>query len=324
MGKFYINTEKTLKYSKDIINIQIKMREIKGQLEQIKSGTIVGGSSEAAIRAALDNIISNVVTNAAKMNNLGDALECIVKGYIKTENAIMAQKANMNSEQRDSGDISNPEIPFDITPEDIIDFLTEEDDDDDYKTDTPKVVEEAYDWKLRKEIKDVLEGNEKYSPENWARASVDERKEILEDYTRDICEVYGLDPDDINVVWDSSLDYTNDEVSWGSYSHSKHRIKLNENALTDNIAKWDSVEMFGTVAHELRHAYQHEAIENPDDYYVSEDTLEEWEDEFDNYIDSDDDYKKYRNQDCEKDARSFEYCPPEINLPHQYNPDLCR
>lgn len=97
MVRFYINTEKTLKYSNDINNIQIKMNEIKCQLEQIKSGTIVGGSSEAAIRAAVDSIISNVVTNAAKMYKLGNALNCIVKQYIKSENAIMAQKANMNS-----------------------------------------------------------------------------------------------------------------------------------------------------------------------------------------------------------------------------------
>lgn len=39
---------------------------------------------------------------------------------------------------------------------------------------------------------------------------------------------------------------------------------------------------------------------------VSEETIDQWDDNFDNYISSDTDYTKYRNQPVEVDARDFQ------------------
>jgi len=43
-----------------------------------------------------------------------------------------------------------------------------------------------------------------------------------------------------------------------------------------NVANDRSYDLFGTIAHELRHAYQASSIENPDDFIVSGSTLDAW------------------------------------------------
>ena len=47
-------------------------------------------------------------------------------------------------------------------------------------------------------------------------------------------------------------------------------------------------------------------VDHPTDYMVSEVTIDEWDDYFDNYISSDTAYNKYRNQPVEVDARDFQ------------------
>ena len=67
-----------------------------------------------------------------------------------------------------------------------------------------------------------------------------------------------------------------------------------------------SYSLLETVSHELRHAYQREAIDHPTDYMVSQETIDSWQNTFDNYIDPNVDMKKYRSQDVEVDARDFQ------------------
>ncbi len=46
--------------------------------------------------------------------------------------------------------------------------------------------------------------------------------------------------------------------------------------------------------------------EHPTDYMVSEETIDKWEDNFENYISFDDDHEGYKSQPVEVDARNFE------------------
>lgn len=55
----------------------------------------------------------------------------------------------------------------------------------------------------------------------------------------------------------------------------------------------------------MRHAYQHAAVDNPTDYQVSQEMIDMWEENFDNYITSEEGFDNYRNQPVEADARQF-------------------
>lgn len=84
------------------------------------------------------------------------------------------------------------------------------------------------------------------------------------------------------------------------------RTTLNEKVLTDSISWCDSYELLGTVAHELRHAYQHEAVAHPTRFMVSQETIDAWKYNINHYISSDDSPKGYWDQVIEVDARDFE------------------
>ena len=90
------------------------------------------------------------------------------------------------------------------------------------------------------------------------------------------------------------------------YNHGRHTVTLNAQALTDNVGNWDSYDLLETVSHELRHAYQNEAVDYPTKYMVSKETIDTWKKNFKNYISSDKGYEKYRNQPVEVDAREFQ------------------
>jgi hypothetical protein len=175
---------------------------------------------------------------------------------------------------------------------------------DPYET-TTNEQEKAADAAIKKELWNVLQ-DEKYSQENWDNSSIDERKQILQDYMNEVIKIYGLQDVKVDIKWDSSATYTENSITWGYYTHSSHSVTLNAQALADSVGNWDSYELLETVSHELRHAYQHEAIDHPTDYMVSKETIDIWKKNFKNYIRSGTDYSGYRNQPVEVDARDFQ------------------
>ena len=90
----------------------------------------------------------------------------------------------------------------------------------------------------------------------------------------------------------------------GEYDDDKRQVRINTNALKELSYE----EMMEVVVHEMRHAYQHEAIRRPGDFTVSKDTVIKWLGNFANYKDGKDDsynYDGYRHQPVEEDAFSF-------------------
>jgi hypothetical protein len=55
----------------------------------------------------------------------------------------------------------------------------------------------------------------------------------------------------------------------------------------------------------LRHAYQHAAVDSPDQFVVSTPTTQAWQSNFDNYIKAEKDFTAYENQIIETNARDF-------------------
>lgn len=139
----------------------------------------------------------------------------------------------------------------------------------------------------------------------WAEYSDEERQAILEQKIREDAEEMGIPAPDI--VWDEDMDANSN----GSWNQETGTVTLNPDKLHDPM-------IMHTVAHEMRHALQHEAVEQMDDRSwwdwlwgdhpeypggATPEEVEEWDENFDDYKPSDEDYDEYFEQPVEEDAR---------------------
>lgn len=303
MSDFYINITKMMDISYEIISIIEKIKRIADNIDSVKMGDVLESSYKSYIEKTIKKITENILNEVVALDSLEQALEVIIKKYQETENVIK----NISSE-RNFEEIVNIEYVSTGTDKRNIlgkfwDWITNKDPDA-YDL-TSNEQEKAANDTMKQELWSVLQ-DEKYSPEKWDYSTIEERKQILQEYMNEVITIYGLQDVNSQIIWDSDATYSNTIITWGYYTHRKHSVTLNAKVLTDDIVKWDSYDLMETVSHELRHAYQHEAISNPTDYMVSKETIDIWEENFDNYISSGTDYEKYREQPVEVDARDFQ------------------
>lgn len=315
MSDFYINTDKIISDSQEIISIATRINEIQGGIESISLNSAFECYSKYRISKSIKKLIEEVADEATKMDSFGDALDYIANRYRRAENTICSSDGEMVSSIKA---FSGKVVAFKTASgkdkrgwlEKLWDKITGNKPDKYDKT--TKEQEKAADEAMRMKLWKVLQ-NEKYSRENWAKLSIKERKKLLQEYMDEVMRIYGLKGVVSSKINWSKETYNNNEVTFGYYSDGifgfGREITLNENVLTDAIGIWDSYELLGTVAHELRHAYQHEAVRNPSKYLVSQDTLDKWSKNIKDYISYDpnkDNFNDYYNQIIEVDARSFE------------------
>jgi hypothetical protein len=143
--------------------------------------------------------------------------------------------------------------------------------------------------------------------ERWAELTDAERRAIIEQQIRELADEYGIDMPTID--WRPE--------SWGSngmWSEDSGTVSLNEGLL-------DDPRLLHTVAHEMRHARQNEAIDDEGAFHwpweddpfkeheedgITEEQVHEWEDNFDDYQSTSDPgvtYEDYFTQPVEDDAR---------------------
>lgn len=309
MGEFFINTDRAITNSEDILNIAVRLREIQGDLESINLSNSFECLAKYQVARSIKRAIENVASEATKMDSFGDALECVANYYRKTEDMLCnPESANMSKVAANSNKAKENAKKTTGTDKRgwicrFWDWITQKKPDD-YDT-TTKEQEKAADEAMKNKMREVLK-NEKYSRDNWNKLSVEGKKKLLQEYMNEVIAIYGLKKVKTTLFWDSKAEYSNGSITWGYYTDGNHRVTLNERALSDSIDTWDSYDMFETVGHELRHAYQHEAIDNPTDFMVSKETIDSWSKNFKHYISSDTDYDAYRNQVVEVDARDFQ------------------
>ena len=143
---------------------------------------------------------------------------------------------------------------------------------------------------------------ERFSEGHWKNASIDERKQILQDYMREVAAILGVEVAD-TITW-TNMPPHNGEINIGSYRHSDRVVRINEYNFTRR--GYDSYELMTTIVHELRHAYQHNAVDHPDRYRVSQETIDSWKHSFDTYQEEQaKGYEHYRRIVVEVDARNF-------------------
>lgn len=141
---------------------------------------------------------------------------------------------------------------------------------------------------------DITETIDKIQGVEWNNLEETEKFDLVEDLSNKIGEKLGLDSQPEIIYYDGS------DGDCGAYCFNRNELEINHNLLNDPS------ELVDTVAHELRHAYQHQRAENP---VTRLDVL--YGINFDNYVIPeivDGNYvyfNEYQNQLVEAEARSF-------------------
>ncbi len=305
MAEFVVTTKGITAESEAIKENSGKLKKKGQELDSIKNDIAKNGSYWD-VSASLEEIMKDVLNEAATAKTMGEALAQIAKAYENAETKIVSFKMS-NTSNSDKGSDDGTEEGTGTDKRNwvqrLVDWILGNDPDSYDATSTDQ--EKAADLAMKKELNEILQ-DEKYSQENWDKSTVEERKQILQDYMDEVVKVYGLENVKPNIVWDPNATYEEGRIKWGYYSHGKHTVTLNEQALSDSKGSWDSYDLLETVSHELRHAYQHEAIDRPTDFEVTKETIDTWDNNFDNYIKPEDNHTKYLAQPVEVDARDFQ------------------
>ena len=134
-------------------------------------------------------------------------------------------------------------------------------------------------------------------------ASNKERIALMTEFADRLAKEYGLDIE---------VDVTVDNVqSWGAYNWEQRKAVFNIALLMvdGNHEQFDYCvrETLDTIIHELRHAVQHKAINEPGFWNVSDERRVAWADNMvgGNYIPATVDARAYANQPIELDAFTF-------------------
>lgn len=284
MSNFTVNPPKLKSTAQDLENTYKNLKTYGDQIDTVKSN-LAGESSLTSIVKTLDTVYEQILDSATKANNMHKALEMIAQEYISCESTI----CDIPSDKRNLLQKILAALQ-----------LGDERYQDSAYYDTSQEEEYAQDCYLKEQIAALL-AQSQYSEEAWNAANTDERKQMLNDFMNDVAKIYGVD---IN----KTINFTNTApsngtINYGSYSNSKQRININEYIINNSSNSYD---LMNTVVHELRHAYQHQAIEHPEKFIVTQETLDRWECNFDNYVSSGDDFDLYREQRVEVDARDLE------------------
>lgn len=318
-------TEFSIKFSNVENSIEVlshyavQLREIEQEVSGVKRNLRGLGSSTYRIYSSISGIDRTVLDHALSMSSLSEALEKICAYYRCTENNIVSSRNRILWTTDDNGfsDITSNVINTInsiwnsirsllvswgiIRAEKQIRVPGE---------DVTAAQEQEMDLYMKREIEKLLT-QERYSEETWKAASQEERENILNEYLQEVAAIMGLE---IGLIDFKNLEATEDGYVRGKYSYTNNSVLINTWVMQDGNVS-DSYVLLSTVVHELRHAYQYTACSNPEQFVVTEETIQKWQDSFDHYkgqsefmeqgMTAEEAYEAYRNQDVEVDARWF-------------------
>ena len=167
---------------------------------------------------------------------------------------------------------------------------------------TPAERERAADLEMKQRAMD-LRKQKRFSEETWEKASLEERKQILQEYMREVEKILGVKVAE-NIDWTNTPPVEGVGINMGAYSPSTNTVHINQYVL-ENRSSAFSYKLVSTIAHELRHAYQHAAVSHPEQYTnVTPETIASWKESFRTYK-AEQDAGRYYDIVVEKDARWF-------------------
>lgn len=132
---------------------------------------------------------------------------------------------------------------------------------------------------------------------NWENLTVEEKANYLNEYYARAGEALGINTAGVYV-----------EDLQAMYGPGTMGVNCGDGYVGIDISRMDAPleELLQTVTHEMRHQLQNDALANPDAFPdISQETLEQWEYEFNNYVDPSYDFEGYEAQLIETDARAF-------------------
>ena len=197
------------------------------------------------------------------------------EGEEDTENPEDNEESENSEGGEDSEDPkgnNGPEMPEDFVTKDA---------NESNESDNDSVKGEVSD-----ELKNALEP---FEQSNWDNMSPEQQKEAVSELRDSVA-------DDLGLQEKPTVKYYNndDDTDFGGYSPSENAIYINEHNMGD------AKETADTIAHESRHCWQHEIADNSDNPQA-----QAFKENFDDYIRPEDDYRGYRNQPVEADAREY-------------------
>lgn len=295
-GKWEIEPDKTLSKSEDMDTAAKKMKSLADEIVACRNHLAVSGNGAEQIKQTLARLHEKAMDEAAHMEHFGDALRQMVQLYSECENRIAGQELYAaESEENSTGTEKRGFFKR------FWDWICGNDPDTKY-TATSDEQERAADREFQEQISALME-SDRFSEERWDNASVEERKQMLEDYMNEVADILGVDVR-------SQVDFINKapedgKILMGQYSHDSRTVSINSYVL-ENRSAASSYVLFTTIVHELRHAYQHSAVDHPDRYRVSKETIDSWKESFRTYgKEQKKGYDSYRNIVVEQDARAF-------------------
>lgn len=157
-------------------------------------------------------------------------------------------------------------------------------------------AEKKHDLYMQSEIFALLD-TDRFSKSAWQSATVTERKRIMNEFMTEIALIMG-----ISVCGSISFESFENPNTRGMHTSDDNKIHINK----DKLNRSDSYSLMQTLIHEMRHAYQHAAVENPENFNVSSETIEQWKENFKPGVYyRGEDYQRYVSQPIEYDAKSF-------------------
>lgn len=316
MSSFRIDTDATLacKDAIDVAETNLRRYSIRVSQASQTIGKVMSGASGQAVRASLSRASERLLDRAVRMDSLGNALLTIVRAYEDGDESAteLVKSLAVPSVDGSSGNKEgSTEGIFTKTIKAIRDFIkwvisgvipqkTPEQ--------IAKEREKANDLAMQKAVF-ALRDEDRFSEKTWKKASLEERKQILREFVAALAVAMGIhEPGSVEF---SVLD----ENTRGFYSYENDMVAINESYLTNK----DSYAITQTVIHEMRHAYQHEVVDHPENFQVTEETVEAWRNNFDNYRGSKEyGYDSYVTQPIEWDAKNFARQKRDVR---HYKPD---
>lgn len=135
----------------------------------------------------------------------------------------------------------------------------------------------------------------------YAEASALDRINMTREFSERLAKLYGVDVD-IDVFIEKS-------TTLGYYCHDDHKLRLNIYMIDiskdhEHFNKIVELMMIAII-HEMRHAVQHKALEQPGFWNIDDVRRAQWARNFENYIQPSEDAEMYQRQVVEADANTF-------------------
>lgn len=313
MATYKIDTNRAADSADALHRVGRDLDKIHSQLGSIRGSMNSVSTAITGMKLRVRLVEKDVLDLAVSADSLAEALAAIVTYYTDTERMILAgpgQGPDSNNNVADDAQSWIQQILDQIKQWLMgLGILEEPGDPND-----PKVQEKEHDKYMRSQIDNVLD-RDRFKKSTWKKASVEERKKILNEFLQQVAGIMGIPIGQINFFYsESRTEGGNTYYTLGSYNPGRHQVSINEWVLEQS--NLNSYSLMKTIVHEMRHAYQHAACQNPEAFNVSPETIAQWQDSFDNYRSStdfqndfgmspSDAHQAYKDQAVERDAREF-------------------